>query len=135
MLPTNRLANKEEILSNPYFDLTTNSEIGLPLYLGVDSWGNEIYCMGWGIFKEKILSSILLLKDRDREFLFNKIIFVYALPVANIFMRLEGFLSRRVGLVSIGRALVIKGARKRYMDFIDLVQRVKEHNIRKSTLN
>jgi hypothetical protein len=134
MLPTKRIAKKKEIISIPYFDLTPNSQIGLPLYIGIDSWGNEIYCMGWGIFKERILSSILLLKNKDRKFIFDSIIFVYALPVANIFIRLGGFLSRRIGLISIGRPLVIIGVRKRYYEFVELVSKVKEHNIRKNLI-
>ena len=134
MLPTKRIAEKKEILNIPYFDVTPNNKMGMPLYLGMDSWGNKVYCVGWGIFKERILSSILLLKDGDRDFLFDNIIFVYALPVADIFIRLGGFLSRRMGLILIGRFLILIGVRKRYNQFVDLVNKVKLHNIRKKII-
>lgn len=130
MLPDNRIPNTEEILGIPYFDITPNNKIGSPLYMGIDSWGNEVYCMGWGIYKEDILSLLLLLTYNNEEFIFDHVIFVYALPIADRFIRLGGFLSRRWGIVFLGRPLIIKGIKRKYLEFVHLVNRVKNHNIR-----
>ncbi|RBP39198.1 Protein of unknown function [Garciella nitratireducens DSM 15102] len=131
MLPINRIPTAKEILAIPYFDITPNDKIGSLLYMGIDSWGNEIYCMGWGIYKNDILSLIFLLTNEEDNFIFDHTIFVDALPVANQWIKLGGLLSRRLGLVKIGRPLVIKGVQRRYFHFIKLVETVKAHNIRK----
>lgn len=130
ILPNSRIPNTEEILAVPYFDITPNNKMGFPLYMGIDSWGNEVYCMGWGIYREDILSLLLLLTHSNKEFIFNQVIFVYALPIADRFIRLGGFLSRRLGLL-LGRPLIIKGIQRKYFEFVKLVKKVKDHNIRR----
>ena len=129
MLPTYRIPQEEEFFSIPNFDITPNSSIGTPLYMGVDGWGNEVYCMGLGMHKEKILSSILFLEKHNKDFLCNQVIFIYALPIADILVRIGGFLSRRLGIISLGRPLVIRGLQRKYFEFVKLVNRVKSHNI------
>lgn len=131
MLPIDRIPTPKEILTIPYFDITPNDKIGLPLYMGIDSWGNEVYCMGWGIYKDDILSLILLLTNEDNQFIFDHTIFIDALPVADRLIKLGGFLSRRLGLVAIGRPFIMEGIQRRYFEFVRLVNTVKNHNIRR----
>ncbi len=130
MLPANYPPEKEEFYSIPYFDRISNANIGEAQFMGIDSWGNDIYCMGWGNYKKNILGYLLSLQKDDKRFLFEQAIFVYVLPIADIFVRIGGFLSRRLGLVSIGRPLIIDGIRKKYSLYSHLVEHVKSHHLR-----
>ncbi|MCR1898196.1 DUF3189 family protein [Irregularibacter muris] len=133
MLPTYRIPRKEEFFSIPNFDITTNDEIGTPLYMGMDIWYNEVYCMGLGPLKEKALSSILFLEKHREEFLCEQAIFIYALPIVDVGVRIGGFLSRGLGITFLGRTIIIQGLQRRYFEFVKLVNRVISHNILKDS--
>jgi len=40
----------------------------------------------------------------------------------NMFMKLGGFSSRKMGLVSLGRPVVIQGSRKAFLELVNLVE-------------
>ncbi len=52
-------------------------------------------------------------------------IFVDTLKGVNSMMRLGGFVSRKLRIVSIGRPLVLKGTKKAYQDFVGIAEDVR----------
>ncbi len=125
MLPKNRIASTQEIFTLPHYDQTRREEIGNPFYIGRDEYGMEVYILGMANNKEFLIKSInsLLNIYRVPE---NKLILVDSLSQINNITRVGGYLSRRLGMVMVGRPLTIKGIQKAYFKFVDLVDSVKE---------
>jgi hypothetical protein len=71
---------------------------------------------------ERAIYSILDQEGIDR----TELVLVDTLPYVNNTTRIGGFLSRGLGLVSIGRPLTIHGLQKSYWRFVDLVNNVKD---------
>ncbi|AGB41532.1 Protein of unknown function (DUF3189) [Halobacteroides halobius DSM 5150] len=123
-LPNNRIANKKEITQLPYYDKTKSYQIGTPFYYGQDEFNNEVYIIGMGSKRDltkEILLNFLKMHGIDS----NKLILVSALPYVNLLTKIGGNLSRRFGLVKVGRPLTIYSLQKVYFKFVDLVAEVK----------
>ncbi|UNC92474.1 DUF3189 family protein [Candidatus Contubernalis alkaliaceticus] len=125
MLPKNRIPSTEEIITIPHFDQTRREEIGNPFYIGRDEYGIEVYIIGMANNKEVLIRSIdSLLKIYNIPE--NQLVLVNSLSQINMITRVGGYLSRRLGMVKVGRPLTIKGVKKAYYQFVDLVDSVKE---------
>ena len=125
ILPSDRIPSAEEFLSVPYFDGQVKEEHGEYKFMGNDDKGNEIYVVGvenfGGLFERLFYGTTSLFGIPDNEYeLINSLEYV------NNLMRLGGYLSRRMGLVSLGRPVVIKGTQAAYWEFVRLVDRVKQ---------
>ncbi len=125
MLPTNRIPSSEEIVTLPHFDQTRRDEIGSPFYVGRDELGIEVYILGMANNKEVLIKSMdsLLKIYHITE---NQLMLVDSLSQINTLTRIGGFLSRRLGMIKIGRPLTIMGVQKAYFKFVHLVEGVKE---------
>lgn len=109
----------------PYYDRTAPRYIGTPYFVGSDENGRDVYCLGlWANYEELVtaltqfLSCLGLAKD--------SYLFVNAFALINFSTKLGGVLSKRLGIIALGRLLSVWGIRRRYADFRQLVGMVKE---------
>jgi len=125
LLPRDRLPTAEEIIAVPFFDRRDTRQQGCPNLMGKDERGDEIYVLGWPGRPQVI------------EAIFAGLAGVFSLPEnsyklvdvrsgVNLMMRMGGFLSRRLGLVALGRPLVARGTRRAYRTILELVLTVKD---------
>lgn len=120
-LKRGRLPSSRELMSLPFFDKTTPNDFGKLYLIGRDEKGNEIYILGSQNSNfEPVLRSLASLLELDKDF-----IFVCTMPYVNPVLRIGGFLSRRLSMPSVGRPLVILGARWAFPYLADLVEKVK----------
>lgn len=124
MLPADRRPTCREIIGLPWFDRMENRQIGTPLFIGRDERGIEVYAIGFRsgryILTQAVLSLLRIFGIPEQEMLL-----VNTLVYANLLTRCGGFLSRRLGLVSVGRPLAGLGIWLSYPDFAALVEEVK----------
>lgn len=124
MLPADKPPRPEEIVSLPRYDKVSPSEIGQPRLMGVDERGFEVYVIGLGAGRtlvRRAVDSFLNLHGVEPQ----RFIFVDTLAHVNLETRVGGFLSRRLGIVSLGRRLTVAGIMRRYSSFVGLVNSVK----------
>lgn len=124
ILPDDRIPKAEELLACPFFDQGAPESHGAIHFIGLDESSNSIYSMGRRNAFPIIESS---LKGVLEIFRFNPggLYFVDTLPCVNIEMRIGGYLSRQLRLISAGRPLVVKGSQKAFFNLVKLVQNVK----------
>lgn len=123
LLPIDRRARFEEINDLEMYDRTPNSEIGTVFYVGDDRQGNQVYFMGFGPQKQMVRQGVidyLRINGVDTEGL----LFVDAIVHATWLTCVGGYLSRRLGLIRIGRPLTIIGILQNYRAFTELVRSV-----------
>jgi hypothetical protein len=123
-LPSDRQPTKEEILSLPYFDTLTRAEHGRIMFRGIDEYGNKVYTLSRQFSPNLVIPAIkdaweLAGGDKDDLLLVN------TMPPVNILMKIGGFSSRRLNLVSFGRPIVTKGAQLAFFKFRKIVEDVK----------
>jgi len=94
-----------EVLSwLPYFDRRTTGEIGLPVLLGHDVYGSEVYALGTGWLGRRL--ELCLCDLVEVACPGARACFCSVRGVLDFRARIGGFLSRRVHLVQPGRKLV-----------------------------
>lgn len=119
-LPHDKTPNKEAILSIPFFDQTETANIGVPLYMGQDQYNNEVYVIGMGSYRKEGAQLIYRLVNDLRGGCRGEVIIINSIALINLEIRIGGFLSRRLGLVDIGRRIIIFGIRRKYDKFLQL---------------
>lgn len=126
LLSPDRLPTKEELLQLPWFDQVTTAQRGKLFLVGKDEAGNAVYVCGRGAEKlgitQAVMSGYVLGGGRVQE-----LYFVDTMPAVNILMRLGGYLSRRLGLVFLGRPLVACGAQLAFPKLVRIVEEAKAH--------
>jgi len=124
-LPFERTPSREELMSNPLFDQLDMNDMGRLFFAGEDEWGNSVYTLGRG-YTTKITTK--LLKDFFKELHGNdeELLLVNTSPTVSFTLKIGGFTSRFLKIVSIGRPLVIRGVQKSYPKIVQLVQSVKK---------
>jgi hypothetical protein len=119
-----RLPGDEELLALPLFDRVTKDHHGCAVYMGTDREGHRVYVLGRGpsavAVERAVASGVAMVEGGDAA-----VLFVETLPYVNVWMRIGGFLSRALGLVSIGRPIVLYGTRKAFPHLVRLVQETK----------
>lgn len=103
-----------------YFDIIDGKDQGRVFPVGTDEFGNSVYILGRGSHERSILQAVksgYVLAGGDPR----QLLFVNTLKAVNWQMRIGGFLSRRLGLVSIGRPFVTRGARRAYPKLAQIV--------------
>lgn len=123
LLAVHRLPTPEEIMQIPLYD--RNDEPGILHYIGTDELANEIYVLGRNghpEIVEKALVSGYELGGGARE----ELELVNTLRCVNVQMRIGGYLSRRLRLISIGRPLVLKGTIRAFPCLVAVVKQVKK---------
>ncbi len=124
-LPKVGIPKPEDILNCAYFDEVPSSKLGIIHYLGKDDKDNDIYnmgCGGAGAIMEKALPEILNIYGHKADDLHM----VDTLGCVNFWMRLGGFISRRLRMVALGRPLVLKGTLLAYPNLVKLVSKTLE---------
>lgn len=123
-LPKHRHVLPEDILSLPDFDLVRNDSIGHLYFKGHDEYGNKVYTLGMGaetqIVKRAIQSMINMGTKKQHSFYFAE-----ALPHINTVAKFGGALSRRYGIVKLGRFLAAQGICQSYNNLLTFVERIK----------
>ncbi|HOB07898.1 MAG TPA: DUF3189 family protein [Limnochordia bacterium] len=119
-LSTERVPTGGEIRAVELFDQLRSDHRGQVMFFGMDQWGNGIYVCGRGRDKRGIVKAVksgAALAGGNLD----ELLFVDTLPAVNWLMRIGGFLSRRLGLVAIGRPLVVKGTQKAFFNLANIV--------------
>ncbi len=123
LLPRDRLPEYSEILNQKLFDRRKKCDIGKIVPMGLDGQGNEIYIVGRRS-RPKLLYNVagglseLLGVDR------NNLMLVDVSSFVNSSMKAGGFMSRRMGLIRLGRPIVIWGTIRNYSRLVGLVGQV-----------
>jgi hypothetical protein len=121
-LAAHRLPTPEEIMEIPLFD--RNDDKGTLHYIGTDELANEVYVLGRGggaeIVEKALVSGYNLGGGAA------KLKLVDTLRCVNYQMRIGGYLSRRLRLISIGRPMVLRGTIRAFPCLVAVVKQVKE---------
>jgi hypothetical protein len=124
LISSNKIPSYDEIIKLPHYDRTPTRLIGTIYYIGKDSAGNKVYILGTGKAHKMVvntLNSIMYIEGISK----NKIILMNSLKYINIFVRFGGYLSRRLGIVSIGRRLTVYGLKIAYAKFAKGIEEFK----------
>lgn len=109
----------------PFYDKMENEDIGTPIFVGTDEYGIDVYIMGMRNAREVVIPSIKSMLN-ENAIHNNHILFVNALIKLHPMTALGGILSRRLGLIDLGKPLTVWGIRRYYNYFVELVEKVKE---------
>ncbi|MCF6095870.1 DUF3189 family protein [Thermovorax subterraneus] len=124
-LPEDRVPGFHEIENLPHYDKTDSLEIGTPFFMGKDEKGSEVYIIGMTGQRQLVKNAILsFLKYNNIKTKY--IFFVDTIPLVNLKTKIGGILSRRIGLVAVGRPLTVIGIQEKYFEFVKLVNEVKK---------
>ncbi|NLY30147.1 MAG: DUF3189 family protein [Firmicutes bacterium] len=118
------LPSLEDILNVQYFDVLATGDRGRVFPVGTDELGNQVYILGRGNYQQPIIQAVksgYMLAGGDPR----QIMFVNTLKGVNWPMRVGGFLSRRLGLISLGRMVAAIGARWAYPKLMEIVAETK----------
>lgn len=124
LLPNDRIPSYEEIISLPHYDTTDGNQIGIPFYMGIDEFDNDVYAIG-AKNGRKIMIRAVYSFLRESGIDKDEIMFVDALPAIGIMTKIGGMTSRKFRIVSVGRPFTVYGILRKYKNFIDLVNNVK----------
>jgi hypothetical protein len=123
-LASDRLPSLGEIQDVPHFDRIRAAELGTVFVSGRGPDGEEVLVVGFGpgrkIVREAVLSLLELKGAPPKDYLL-----VDALDGANGVVRIGGMLSRRLGLVSVGRPLAALGIRLMYRRLVRLAEKTR----------
>lgn len=123
-LPEGRIPTSEELLAIPLFDKAEKKDMGRIILAGIDEYGNSVYTLGRQYSDTVVIPA---LKDFHKVMGGNpdELMLVNMKPTINLLMKIGGFSSRRLHLVSFGRPIVTRGTQKAYPEIMNLVQAVK----------
>jgi len=101
-----RPSTYESLADLPYFDRRLTGEIGIPVFLGRDSFGADVYALGTGAGAKNLeMSLVFAISQRFPQ---ARVLFFNVRALLDVRSRIGGFLSRRVGMVGPGRCLVAR---------------------------
>lgn len=123
-LPIDRVPGREDILNLPTFDKITKEDQGHLLYIGEDEFGAKVYTLSRQ-YKPKLVLPAVIDTYRIVNGDINGLFMGDTSPTVNNLMKIGGFSSRRLNLVSFGRPIVTKGTLKAYMEIVNVVKNVK----------
>lgn len=120
LIEKNHLPTMDEMMALPYFDKTTNDDFGSIRFMGIDEYKNEVYVLGkksMGDRYSNILTGIAEILGSKEQ-----LITVNCMNQVNWSMKLGGFTSRRMGLISLGRPVLGRGTRDAFLNLVNLVE-------------
>ena len=126
-LPVERVPTKEEILKTP-FDTIESKDVGRIIYRGTDEFGNKVFTLSKKNAGEIVIPALIDL-NRLLGFEPDNLQIANTHPAVNLLMKIGGYTSRGLGLMRLGRPIVLYGTLKTYHNLIDIVRSVKD-NIR-----
>lgn len=124
LLPQAKKPTGAELLSIPYFDQQNNKDHGYFRMMGQDEYGNEVYIVG----KHNLGKNFeILIRDIAAAFGIEQeeLAIIDTMPYVNLAMMIGGFTSRRLGIIPIGRPIVIRGTQNAFLKLAALVHRIK----------
>jgi len=124
LLKDSVIPSSKELLNLPYYDRQVQKDHGLIRFIGEDNYGNKIYITSkhnLAQHYETIMRSIACIMEIPNE----KLVFVNTMPYVNWLMVIGGYLSRRLGIIAIGRPIVILGTQISFFKFSQLVNIIK----------
>lgn len=124
IFPENRVPSREEFTSVPLFDRQGSDEHGHFFFMGQDEAGHEVFLTARRS-RPKVLENIIAGLAEIFDIPQDDYYLVNVMGKVNLAMKLGGFLSRRWGVVRVGRPIVILGTRIAYFQMVQLVRRVK----------
>ncbi|MBS3899016.1 MAG: DUF3189 family protein [Dethiobacter sp.] len=122
-LPRENTPTNDELLSLKLFDRLTKEGHGELHFAGVDEWQNQIYsvgCRNVGKAIERLLRGVADIFAQKEQ-----LVFVDTLHCVTMKMRIGGYISRQLGLVEIGRPIVLQGTQEAYPQLVGLVSRIR----------
>ncbi|ADL69241.1 DUF3189 family protein [Thermoanaerobacterium thermosaccharolyticum] len=124
LLPSDRIPTFDEILSMPHYDLTDGNQIGIPFYMGIDEYDNDVYAIGAKSGRKIMMKAVrsFLKESGIGE---NEIMLIDTLPAIGLLTKVGGMTSRRFKIISVGRPFTVYGIIKKYNNFLDIVNKVK----------
>jgi hypothetical protein len=120
LLAKDRLPTAEELIALPYYDKTTNADFGSVRFMGIDEYKNEVFVLGkknMGDRYSNLLMGIAKILGAEEHLLV-----VNCMNRVNLAMKLGGFSSRKMGVVSLGRPVLVHGSRKAFLELVNLVE-------------
>lgn len=108
----------------PDFDLTDRRAFGHLRFMGIDEFGHKIFCMGRRKAAHIVIPAVkdaLRIAGADPD----EFVFINVMPTVNVWMKVGGFSSRALRLVSFGRPLVVLGTQKAFPEIAQIVKRTK----------
>jgi len=124
LLKESKVPSAQDLLALPYYDKQVAQDHGYIRFIGHDEYGNSVYITskhGLGKNYEDIMRSIASIADIPNK----DLVFVDTMPYVNWLMVIGGYLSRRLGLVRIGRPIVILGTQISFHKFCHIVKIIK----------
>ncbi|HQA07716.1 MAG TPA: DUF3189 family protein [Syntrophomonadaceae bacterium] len=120
LLAKDRLPTVEELMAIPYFDNTDNNDFGSIRFMGLDEYKNAVYVLGKKSLGDRYTNII----HGTAEILGvrHQVLAVNTMPNVNWIMKIGGYISRRIGMVLVGRPLVGIGTRKAFFALVNLVE-------------
>jgi len=112
----------------PHFDKTPGEVYGVIRFMGRTAEGDEVYTLGKKNLGSRLdqvfmgLAELLGVKDQ--------VVVVNTMHHVNVLMMAGGFLSRRLGLVSLGRPILVWGTRLAFPQLVQAVETVKNEMMR-----
>lgn len=125
ILPIHRIPSYQEIVQVPFYDATETKDIGQPIFMGIDQRGNQVFVMGMGSNRGACASLLYDYVNLVHPSYQRKILIVNSIALINLPIRIGGFLSRKLRLITIGKPLTVFGIIKKYESFVLLVNNVK----------
>ncbi len=125
LLPADQVPGREMFRDLPLFDRQEADQQGHIYFMGVDEHGHDIYLTARRN-KPQILENVFAGLTEIFALPRQDYMLVNAMHSVNSLMKFGGFLSRRWGLVGLGRPIVTMGTRIAYFRLVHLVQEVKD---------
>ncbi|MBS4023032.1 MAG: DUF3189 family protein [Dethiobacter sp.] len=116
--------DNEELMKLTLFDRQSKEAHGQIHFFDFDEEGRQVYsvgCRNAGETVKKTLLEVAKIFDKEKDLHFKD-----TLHCVNIKMRVGGYISRRLGLVKLGRPIVLNGTRQAYPKLVELVAQTKK---------
>lgn len=122
-LPVDRVPLYDEIAGQNFFDRQRVADTGKIIFMGKDAQGNDIYVVGRRsrpYLLENVVSGLSEIFEINSE----NYIMADVSTCVSLTMKLGGFMSRRMGLVALGRPIVTWGTKRNYKRLLAEVDKV-----------
>ena len=126
ILPEDRIPEPDMFLQIPLYDQQVACEHGHIFFMGIDEYGHEVYLTARRS-RPEVLEKVIAGLSGIFGISPSSYCLVNAMSQVNWLMMLGGYLSRRWGLVRVGRPIVILGTRFAYFKLVKLVRKFKDN--------
>ncbi|WP_427339053.1 DUF3189 family protein [Caloranaerobacter sp. DY30410] len=125
ILPNNKKPSLKDILSLSYFDTLNKKDQGKIIFRGIDENGHKVFTLSRQFVPHLVIPAI---KDAWELAGGNKdeLLLVNTMDGVNFLMKIGGFSSRRLNLVTFGRPIVAYGTILTYNKLVKIVENTKK---------